>query len=375
MDRRKILFAVGGIAVLALIVFIVRGLSRSSVDETNGGQSNQDSQGIFDFFGFNGGGEEEKEARLSPRNILMSSAADYRERAKWPPDAIPINKKNDPVVEDNTILPQEIAHPKHPEGPFLVHYLTAVSYQPDQPMIIHAYLLDSNRRKIPPQTLRASLTIGGMQGRVLSNLDMRDDGSAGDTKGDMIYTAAFNLPADMRREGLPPQNYIVVVKADTEVGEIIATNAFNAGFINIRHTGKFFDHVSSDDRGNHLNIDAEFDVSKAGTYHIQGSLYSDDGEAIGWAQTRVTLQPGIQRVPLRFYGKLFCDRKADGPYLLKNFAYANVGLMPGPRSGNVQNVFRTGDYDASQFTCADYGDPDLLKKAELIEAEAKEEIR
>ncbi|MBI3396574.1 MAG: hypothetical protein HY042_12105, partial [Spirochaetia bacterium] len=187
---------------------------------------------------------------------------------------------------------------------------------------------------------------------------------------DLIYTASFTLPAEMQNTGSPPQNLTVVLKAQADGAEFTATNGFNVGWLNIRHTGKFRDRAASDEKGNHLYIDAEFEVKRSGTYHIQGSVYDDDNEGIGWAQNRVKLEPGTHMVTLRFYGKMFCDTRKNGPYILKNLVYANTGVMPGPRSQNQENLYKTGEYKYSQFTCNSFEDPLLLQKAKQMEAEA-----
>ena len=153
----------------------------------------------------------------------------------------------------------------------------------------------------------------------------------------------------------------------------MATNAFNVGAISIRHTGSFGDRVESDEKGAHLFIDAEFEVKEKGNYHVQGSLYSEDGEPIGWAQRRASLDKGTHVVPLKFYGTIFCEKAFNGPYILRNFIYANVEQMPGPRSGNLVNLHTTAPYKYSDFTCEAFNDEALLKKAEALEIEASNE--
>ena len=74
-----------------------------------------------------------------------------------------------------------------------MHYITKISYDPSEPLVIHAFLVDDKKNKVALDRIKASLTDGGLNGRVLATLDMRDDGSQGDKKDDLIYTAAFTL--------------------------------------------------------------------------------------------------------------------------------------------------------------------------------------
>lgn len=368
---RNTKFILAGAAVLVLIIAVVLMVRAPSRSGSESGDSDRRS-GWSDFFGFGGDNLSGDGEPLSPKKILFTTAAEYRERAKWPPYSLPITEKNDPVSEDFEPSQQQLNHQDHPDGPFLVHYLPKNSFSPNETLLIHAFLLDSDKKKIPFDALTATLTLGGAGGKVLANIDMRDDGQQGDEKGDLIYTAGFKLPPDLAREN-KPQNLIVIVKAQTKAGEIVGTNAFNVGFLNIQHTGRFSDSVVSDEKGNHLAVDAEFQVEREGFYHVQGTVYSRDGKGIGWAQNRVKLSPGKQMVQLKFYGNLFCGSDTDGPYTLRHFAYANVNAMPGPRSLNHKNLHTTQAYKAKDFTCASFDDAELLAKAKILEQESADE--
>ncbi|MCE9599389.1 MAG: hypothetical protein K8S54_15600 [Spirochaetia bacterium] len=370
MSKRNLIFIGIGLVILLVIGFVLFERKGRSSNSANGDA--QGKRSWSEFFGIGGEGEIRDGEPLSPKTVLFNSAKEYRERAKWPPYSLPITSKNDPVTEDFESVPPQMPHPDHPDGPFLVHYLPKNSFNPTEPLVVHAFLIDSDKKKIPFKGITATLTVGGANGKQIARMDMRDDGQTADEKGDLIYTAAFTLPPDLARDN-KPANYIIVLNAQTSVGEILVTNAFNVGALNIRHTGKFSDSIQSDEKGNHLVVEPEFQIEKEGFYHIQGSLYSEEGEAIGWAQNRVKLAPGTHIIPLKFYGAMFCNSKTDGPYVLRNFAYANVVAMPGPRSINHKNLHKTQPYKASQFTCNSFEDPEMLAKAKQLEQDAGEE--
>lgn len=370
LTRRNLILAGGAVLLLLVLVFIFRGEGKRAPGKD--GEPSSGRSSLRDFFGFGSGDDIRDGEPLSPKKVLFSSAQEYRLRAKWPPYSMPITEKNDPIKEDfepsqNTANPAE-----HPEGPYLVQYVTQNSYSPNDLLVVHAFLLDTDKKKVQTDGLSAVLTLGGANGRQVARMDMRDDGQPGDERGDLIYTAGFRLPPDLARD-TRPANYIVVIKAQTKNGEITATNAFNVGSLNIRHTGKFSDSIVSDEKGKHLSVEAEFQVEKEGFYHVQATLYSENGEGIGWAQNRIKLTPGVQIVQLKFYGNLFCGSRTDGPYVMRHFAYANVNAMPGPRSDNFKNLHKTQSYKASDFTCAAFEDAELLAKAKLLEQEAAEE--
>lgn len=363
------------IAALGLVLFVLFLLkSDDSGQRMTGDSQGPDAEARPWYEDFFGDGDADDEAftddqELSPATVLYASASEYRERAKFPPYSHPITKTNDPVKNDFKSEPARIAHPEHADGPFLVHYLNKNSYDPSDTMLVHAYLADGTGTKLKADIV-ARVLQGGASGRVLANIPMRDNGLEGDKANDLVYTAAFRLPAAMQREDVPPTNFTVVLTATTPIGEIQGNNAFNVGRLNIRHTGRFTDRVDTDAKGAHLLIEAEMQVERAGIFHVQGSLYGEGDTPIGWAQARVNLQPGVQNVPLKFYGKTICDAGLDGPYVLKYFAYANVAKMPGPRSDPLDNVHTTRAYRAGEFTCTGFDDPELLEKAKILEAEA-----
>ncbi len=375
-DRRiQLGIAVALVAIIAIVLYVSISPKEDQKEQRKVGQNENVDQEKYpgmteaEIKELKGAPDEYTEKyKLDRSRILKNEAAEYRIRSRFPDSSYPITRQNDPVFNEFTPSQPLNMHPDQPNGPFLVQYLDKTSHEPNEPLIIHAFLINEEKQKIAANDLEASLTIGGAGGRILANISMKDDGGVGDTAGDMIYTAAFRLPAELQGPEVKPTNYIVIVKS----GKLTGSNAFGVGYLNIVHTGNFSDKIESDAKGNSLVIEAEFNVKKAGYFHIQGSLYGSDGEAIGWAQNRVKLETGKQRVPLLFYGKLICDKGVDGPYILQNFAYQNVAVMPGVRSPVVSSAYRTGVYPAKTFTCASFDNPDFVQKADQAERDALE---
>ena len=56
-----------------------------------------------------------------------------------------------------------------------------------------------------------------------------------------------------------------------------------------------------------------------GTYDFEANLMSGDGSTpLGYTQMNYTLSPGRQTVDLVFFGRMFQERSADGPYLVRD---------------------------------------------------------
>ena len=88
-------------------------------------------------------------------------------------------------------------------------------------------------------------------------------------------------------------------------------------------TGRVFDRLHDGD----LVFDVEVDVKSPGAYRIDGSLFDNSGLPFGWARFEGSLTAGSHLVSLRYYGLLFHDAQATGPYTLTNLHGAR--LRPG----------------------------------------------
>jgi hypothetical protein len=308
---------------------------------------------------------------LNPRRNHLLNAETYRTRARYPSLSEPLQNNNDPVANATTPAVHKDGVPGQPDAPTLVHYGVAAYNEADQPLVLHAYLVDRYEQKMRPDSLTASLVSGEMGGRIIAKQPMQDGGPE-DVAGDLVYTVVFKLPEELQAEATKPRIYTVILTAETPMGTIRATNGFLVGSMGIRDTGRYADRLSSDDKGTHLTVDAEFDVKKRGRYHVQASLYDRNGEGIGWAQASAQLEPGLHQIPLTFYGLMLFEKGTDGPYELRHLVYANVTVMPGTRSEDRRPEFTTKAYKASQFTSKPFDDPMFLSKAETLERLAAE---
>lgn len=333
-----------------------------------GGSGSGEGDGIFDF----GGSDEDRPGFYHARALRDMSEETIR-RAGYPPDSRAIEKDADPTRGKFTVFRENARDSRHKDSPILVHYFAKSSFQSGEPIVLFAYLASSDGKKLEISESRVALMKGesAEERAAALTLPLRDDGSEGDEEaGDRIYAAKISIPAEMRAPG--PQNYTLAIMVRRGEYQIQTTAGANVGDLNIRHTGTFRDRLDTDDKGTHLVVEADFQVSKAGFYYVQASMYDAQGNPIGMAQQRKQLQPGQHTIPLRFYGKMFCDSQVDGPYSIRYFGYMNVSEMPGPRSDPFEDVHRTEAYRHSRFSCNSFDDEDLLRKSRTMEQEAME---
>jgi hypothetical protein len=128
-------------------------------------------------------------------------------------------------------------------------------------------------------------------------------------------------------------------------------------------TGRYTDAVV----GGNLELQAEVQVQDAGRFHLQGTLYTQSGTPLAWAQNALTLPPGTHWIALSFFGLILRERGEDGPYVLRFAALSTTTSMPNAKNRLVENAYVTGPYRAAEFSDRTYDDPRLIDAAERLE--------
>jgi hypothetical protein len=103
-------------------------------------------------------------------------------------------------------------------------------------------------------------------------------------------------------------------------------------------TGRISDRLENGD----LLFDIEVDVKTAGYFRIDGNLSNSSGLPFGWARFEGELLEGLAVISLRYYGLVFHDAQAVGPYILKNLHGAR--LRPGDVPHKEDMPEPAGDY-------------------------------
>lgn len=109
-----------------------------------------------------------------------------------------------------------------------------------------------------------------------------------------------------------------------------------------RFTGTFQDRLSQGD----LVVDAGIDVNVGGPYRIEGNLFDESGRPIAWASFGGELAPGVQTVPLSFYGLVFHDAEASPPFVLRDLRGYRQRRGDSPHREDIPTFageYRTGD--------------------------------
>jgi hypothetical protein len=270
--------------------------------------------------------------------VGRNSTPDYCEK-------IPIENGilSDPI-KNQSIVTKMQGHPLS-DGSILVHYPEKNNYYPGETIAIHAFFLTPNGNKKSVKNLLA--TLGEPNESFVTSIQsapMEDAGGPFDNLGDNIYTALFST-SQLSKD---PHNYQINIEYQDGRDTVRAANSVNFGSLHVFLVQKSFrEKVSHDD----YILSFKVKVSKKGSYHFQGSIYSLAGIPVGTARVTSELEVGEQTVELKWYRTLFCDEKLVGPLVLKYFSYANTTTMPGPGSPRFDDLYRTRKRNWKRLYC------------------------
>lgn len=293
--------------------------------------------------------------------LARSAAADYRAAARYPEWSRPVEAgRPDPVRAGRTPARHSLAGPGG-EAPELTVWSAATSFVAPEPVVLHAALEGPGRS--PVRGAAVTGRVVAPSGAALGEIVYHDDGVAPDERADDgVYTALYELAP----EAVPERaaSYLVEVLASLPEG---GTRANSSGFLYsnpwARLTGAFRDDVRDGD----LVILAEVEVSRAGRFHLEGTIARPNADPLGWAQAAVELPAGRHWIELSFYGLMFRERGASGPFVLDSVTLATTGGMPNALGPVLERAHRTRAFPVRRFAATPFGDASLLRAAERLD--------
>lgn len=193
---------------------------------------------------------------------------------------------------------------------------------------------------------------------------MNDGRGADQAAADGIFTGIFRMPAGRVPE--LAESFLVKIEAVGEQSSARIAGGFLYSNPWAHLTGRFRDRVED---GN-LIVSAEVEVTRAGRFHLAGTLYTGGNETLGWAQAAVELPVGTHWLDLSYYGRMFHDRGAAGAYHLGTLSLATTSGMPNALNHLAEGVHTTQTYRLEAFTTEAFSDSGLLDAAQRLETEA-----
>jgi hypothetical protein len=299
-------------------------------------------------------------AQVEAGKLARETAKEYREQARYPESSYALAKGAvDPIRAKRLPTRQTRRGPDGAE-PALAVWSAKVAFEVGQPVDLFATLEERGKAVAAAEV---SGEIVDVLGNVLEQFDYHDDGRAPDRRaGDGIYSVRL-APA-----GLAAANYLVRVRARLLNGDLReAAGGFLYSDPAAHLTGRYRDFL----RDGNLHVAAEVEVGEAGRFHLAGTLYSAAGEPLGVAQAAAQLEPGRRWIELSFYGLMFHDHQAAGPYRLGTLALATTNRMPNALNDLVESAHVTRPYRLRRLRNDPFERPQLLESARRLEREAE----
>ena len=314
------------------------------------------------------------------RPLALDAADAYREQARYPHSSHPIRDAVDPILRKREPSKQLLPGPNG-DGPFLSIWTSAISYEPGESASLYAELVD-NTPKAPslanlldrdgPRGKAASITakLIAEDGGLLGDIEYRDDGKGADRRaGDGIYSARFVMPAARAPQSGHADSVAVHVQALTAKGEPRgALGGFLYSNPGARLTGRYRETM----RDGSMIISAEVDVKTPGRYHLSGTLATPVAgiaeRPMAWAQNAAVMQTGKQWLELNYYGLIFHELAATGPFTLASVTLTSALGMPNAMSAVQRDVFQTRAHALTEFATSPFADAGLLQAAERLES-------
>lgn len=297
-----------------------------------------------------------------PGYVALESARDYEARARYPESsrALALGEV-DPIRAKRIPAPHSLATPDV-DG-LLTVWSSKVSFEAGEPVVLHVAVTD-----LPADVVAGTRITGEVvdsDGHVLGKVTYRDGGWFDEATGDGVFSGLFRFP--VARVPELAESFLVKVRAEKPDGEVLkAASGFLLSNPHGRLTGQYREELVD---GN-LVISAEVEVDRSGRFHLAGTLYDVTGQPVGWAQAAETLEPGTHWIPLSYYGLMFHERGARGPFVLGSVALSTTSGMPNALNDVVESPYRTRVYGLESFRAQPHGDPALLESAQRLRTEA-----
>jgi hypothetical protein len=290
--------------------------------------------------------------------LARQTAKEYLEQARYPKSSRALKQgEADPVRAKRQVNRVSRRGPDSAE-PTLSVWAAKVSFEKGQPVGLFATLEIRGKALSASGVAMVTGEIVDDSGAILTQIAYRDDGHG-------VWSA--RLPAE-GLGGALAASYMVRVRARLANGDLReAAGGFLYSDPAAHLTGHYRDFVRDGD----LVIAAEVEVAEAGRFHLAGTLYTQAGEPLGTAQAASQLEPGRRWIELPFYGLMFHDRAAGGPYKLGTLALATTNRMPNALNDLVTDAWVTKSYRLQQMRAVPFERPALVEAAKRLELDAE----
>lgn len=398
MGKRSIIIAAGAaVLLLGIVLYFLAGdsvglggsksfeLEERLYDE--GGKQGLENRGNF--------GEVLARTAETQETLLRDTKIFYR----YPPRSRPLTKKMVDLIDPFSMRdgPHPLFDKEKPEPGTPPVYM----YQFDTPnrsifekeklIVTLRFWREPSKVRELPKILEASVHSDIQTGRIkVADASYNDKGNEGDKEaGDKILTFSWAAPYPGR---LFWGEMNLRIKFQTPDGKVVthSVDFHSTPKVPARFTGDYAEEI----RNGSLVISPQLEVYQKGAYMVDANLFQADGDQpTHWVRSWAQLEPGLQRVELLFFGKIFHDKKAEGKFVLRQLrAYRQnevdfditkqispqeleritnkTAARNEPRNQYLPLVpeYTTRSYSLSQFSDQEYEGPDKARRLKAVQA-------
>ncbi len=216
-----------------------------------------------------------------------------------------------------------------------------------------------------------------------------DDGREGDeTGGDLMYTITVRPTRADWGDMFVEATFRVAGKEHNQ----------RAGWYSTPHVvAEFQQGITDHNEGGHLVVYVPIQIRKAGYYLIEANLQEKNSpnRFLATASYEGKLETGLQRIPLRFWGKILRDQGVDGPYIVRELRARrnNSPVTPDMVQRSIETgeevsgehteplwefvqmapAYETQEYEASSFGSQEWDSEEKRRRIEFLERMVREQ--
>ena len=290
--------------------------------------------------------------------LAKKTAETYRAQARYPDHSVVLEKGIADPIRSERVASKLTAGLE--DGPKLDIWTSKMSFETGAPVDFYAQVRGAEVISITAEVVSYDREMVGTIDFLDNGADFDKAAEDGVLSGQVAFEKALRTPelAD---------NYMVKVEAMLADGSLLhGTSGFLYSRPYAHLTGKYRDRV----RNGNLEIQAQVEVHEKGRFYMAGVLSTLGDEPIGFAQTAQILEPGKHWITLEYYGLMFHDRQVAGPYKLASVDFRTTGGMPNAFNDLVTDAHVTKRIPLKALTTQPFGNADLLRAAETLEADA-----
>lgn len=199
-----------------------------------------------------------------------------------------------------------------------------------------------------------------------------DEGRDGDARpDDKVYSLALapaHIPALAAHRGLARLDLTFVAQEGDRKPARAALDFRLGGRVPAAITGVESERLTPDG----LEITVNLHVEEAGPYVVQGLLFDAQDAPIGFAVGRPTLKPGRASVPLLFWGLLFREANATGPYVFRTVTGHRLPVGDEPDRADLATW--AGPYLTRPYAPTDFSDKEYESAAKDVKIKALSDL-